>query len=708
MRLLDARHQEAPFLQREALAVAIEVTKGSTAELWARNERDFVAVASLGESLGNVSGLPAQVPPQNETHHLIFGQIDEDTVLVIGRPLGQPFDSSDVEALNVVAQMTASVDQQPRRALAALSDVAPKILSSLDPDAVLLSVVNSASSLLNADISGILLLTDSGEALEMRCVTGHRSPETARLAVRPGQGLAGRVFKTGQVCRIDDYVHDSSITMDFLSIATDEGTNSALCAPMKALDRVIGCLCVWSRRSSRFTFQDERLLASLAQLAAVAIQNARLYDAQRTSSQQLELAHVKLARRYESAELAMKVREELYRIAVRGDDLMAVLKTVHSYTRGTVSLITDDMRPLSSFPPSAAKETLRLLERHTEAALTADLPIMVLHDEGGSGWLAFAPVSAAGVKFGRLCVELEGSPGEDALMAVEQASIVCALLLARQEAVLSTMRRLQSEFVWDLLEGRVPDEAAAYVRSRHLGQGFTLPARILLVSVDGLDELGRLRGWDAEQLEHIRGRNAASLGKRLQEVALAVPVLARRGNLIAVVLPRPTDDSPVAVSEIGTVAMSCEPHPEVVQRVGISRSISMVKSFPEAFREAQFALSATAAHDQVVVFEQLGVIRFLLAPAQRSDLDQFANLVLGQLVSYDAKHGTRLVATLDAYLTSNGSLNAAAKTLSIHPKTMGYRMQRIQEISSLVPNRPEDLFNIQLALKIMRLHRQLN
>jgi sugar diacid utilization regulator/putative methionine-R-sulfoxide reductase with GAF domain len=709
-RLLDAARHESPSLEHAALAAAIEVTNGTSAELWVSDGRDFGSRARLGEGLGQVPGLPRDIPSHNQTHYLISGQVDADTVLVVGREIGdQPFDRAELAALSLVANMTGSVNQQPRRALGALYDFAPKILSSLDPDAVLLSVVNSASSLLNADISGILLLSDSGETLDMRCVTGHRSSETAKLAVRPGQGLVGRVFQTGQVSRIDDYVHDSTISTDFRRIAADEGTNSAMCAPMKVGDRVIGCLCVWSRRSSRFAFQDERLLASLADLATVAIEKARLYDAQRTSSQQLELAHLKLARRFESAELAMKVREDLNRIAVQGDDLMAVLKTVHSYTRGIVALITDDLKSVSSYPTNAASHTLALLERHADAMPTADLPIAVLHDEHSSSWLAFAPVSAAGVKFGRLCVELTEPPAEDSLMTVEQASIVCALLLARQEAVLSTMRRLQSEFVWDLLEGRIPDEAAAHIRSRHLGHGFQLPARILLMSVDGLEEFGKAHGWDAELLERVRGRHAATIAKRVAEATMVAPVSARRGNLIAVVLPRPTDDQASAVSEVGALAISGDLQPGITGRVGISGPVNMVKSFPEALREAQFALSAAAVgHDPVVVFEQLGVLRFLLAPSKRSDLDQFAQLVLGRLLAYDAKHGTRLVATLDAYLASNCSLNATAKKVFIHPKTMSYRMQRIREISSLNLGEQEDLFNIQLALKILRLHGQLS
>ena len=90
----------------------------------------------------------------------------------------------------------------------------------------------------------------------------------------------------------------------------------------------------------------------------------------------------------------------------------------------------------------------------------------------GDCWLVVAPVRAAGVSFGFLCLGREAQPGSEDVVAVEQAATVCALLLARQEAAVAATRRLQSEFIWDLLEGRIPDEAEALVRARHLDHRF--------------------------------------------------------------------------------------------------------------------------------------------------------------------------------------------------------------------------------------------
>jgi DNA-binding PucR family transcriptional regulator len=104
-----------------------------------------------------------------------------------------------------------------------------------------------------------------------------------------------------------------------------------------------------------------------------------------------------------------------------------------------------------------------------------------------------------------------------------------------------------------------------------------------------------------------------------------------------------------------------------------------------------------------MVFEDLGVLQFLLTPSERGDLDRFVERTLGVLLAYDEQHKTQLVPTIEAYLACDCNLLRAAERLFIHPKTMRYRLQRMQSLTRLRFSRQEDRFNLHLALKIMHL-----
>jgi PAS domain S-box-containing protein len=88
-----------------------------------------------------------------------------------------------------------------------------------------------------------------------------------------GQGLSGWVIQTGVPLRTGN-VHVYPQYID-----THAGIQSGLYMPLKVGERVIGVISVESELPDAFTEQDERLLATLASQAAIAFENARLYQA---------------------------------------------------------------------------------------------------------------------------------------------------------------------------------------------------------------------------------------------------------------------------------------------------------------------------------------------------------------------------------------------------------------------------------------------
>ncbi|WP_368680034.1 GAF domain-containing protein (plasmid) [Rhodococcus opacus] len=183
--------------------------------------------------------------------------------------------------IDLSAQAHASTEE-----FAALDDeaevmrtVAHQILSAQDLDQVLLNITTQTLRMSESDICGVFLR--EGDELRMRSCVGHRVVDTARLRMKKGQGVAGLVFETGKVAKIDSYLQDSTISTDFMALAEQEATRSALAVPLIVHGDMIGVLEVWRRRYSSFTERDVRRLVALADLATIAIENGRLYDTQR-------------------------------------------------------------------------------------------------------------------------------------------------------------------------------------------------------------------------------------------------------------------------------------------------------------------------------------------------------------------------------------------------------------------------------------------
>ena len=91
-------------------------------------------------------------------------------------------------------------------------------------------------------------------------------------------------------------------------------------------------------------------------------------------------------------------------------------------------------------------------------------------------------IRSAGFEWAELGVASEPQPPALDVQAAEQAATACAVLLARQDAVAAAVRRLESEFVWDLLEGRIGSEAEALVHAHQLARDLPPAARVVLLS----------------------------------------------------------------------------------------------------------------------------------------------------------------------------------------------------------------------------------
>lgn len=130
-------------------------------------------------------------------------------------------------------------------------------------------------------------------------------------------------------------------------------------------------------------------------------------------------------------------------------------------------------------------------------------------------------------------------------------------------------------------------------------------------------------------------------------------------------------------------------------RIGVG-SLCDPDGLRRSLAEAQLALRLSSA--PVVLFDRLGVWRFLAADADPAGLQTFVRDWIGVLVDYDAAHNAELVQTLAVHLGGSGAL-ATATRLNIHPSTLKYRLRRIKELSGWDLRNPEQRFNLDLACR---------
>ncbi|MCD4686646.1 MAG: GAF domain-containing protein, partial [Anaerolineae bacterium] len=152
-----------------------------------------------------------------------------------------------------------------------LSQLARSLSAVLDLDVLLTQVVDAAVRLCNAE-EGLLLLPDEEEeALYIRAVKGLDSETARNFRIRTQDTVAGQVYYSGQPVLMGSQGPHK--------LTTQHLVKSLLYVPLSIKGQTIGVLGVNNRHADRaFTPHNRELLQDLAAHAAVAIENARLYE----------------------------------------------------------------------------------------------------------------------------------------------------------------------------------------------------------------------------------------------------------------------------------------------------------------------------------------------------------------------------------------------------------------------------------------------
>jgi len=161
--------------------------------------------------------------------------------------------------------------------LALLHRASQMLASTLDLDQVLTTIVGEVSLLLNVTSCSVWLIVPETYELVCRQAAGSQSEIVRGWRLAPGQGIAGWVSRSGESLVVPDTRSDKR---HFKGVEQKTGLElrSILCVPLRLKQEVIGVLEVLDREADRFQPAHLRVAEALAASAAIAVQNARLYD----------------------------------------------------------------------------------------------------------------------------------------------------------------------------------------------------------------------------------------------------------------------------------------------------------------------------------------------------------------------------------------------------------------------------------------------
>src|SRR5574341_939720 len=158
-----------------------------------------------------------------------------------------------------------------------LIEIARDLASTLDLDILLQRIVRAAAEVSGSEAASILLYDNLTRQLYFQVATNLDEPTMRGLVVPLEGSIAGWIVINRKAVRITD-AHEDERFFGTVDQVTGRPTHSLLGVPLITKNKVVGVLEALNKEKGKFTEGDESMLTVLGAQAAVAIENARLFQ----------------------------------------------------------------------------------------------------------------------------------------------------------------------------------------------------------------------------------------------------------------------------------------------------------------------------------------------------------------------------------------------------------------------------------------------
>ena len=195
------------------------------------------------------------------------------------------------------------------RLLESLASISQIINSTLNLDDALNVITREACQLMHSKLCSLRLLDESRETLELRASFGAGELYKRKPPLPVSDSLVGIVVRRKKPAQVENV--QASGMYQHVDIARSEGLVALLSVPLIFSGRAIGTLSVYTGIPYSFSNEEIRILSALAELSAIAIEKARLYERVVDVEEQLRQTEKLSALGLLAAEVAHEIRNPL-------------------------------------------------------------------------------------------------------------------------------------------------------------------------------------------------------------------------------------------------------------------------------------------------------------------------------------------------------------------------------------------------------------
>ncbi len=604
-----------------------------------------------------------------------------------------------LDSIRAAATICEQQSQQQRRekSLLVVLESVNDLTAIRDLELVLGAIVRRARQIFASDIGYLTNFDRVRNDFYIRATDGAISERFKNVRVPPDHGICGHVLKHKTPYHCSNYLSDAGFAHDSgIDLAIkDEGVQSLLGAPLMVGNHCIGVLCICDRQPRHHAPWEIAMLSTLAAQAAIAMENARLFQEAQVALQRASEANASLHRQAAEIEAAAEAQEQMTKLVARGCTMLDLMNMVAALVHGHIALLDEAEQPTqrtSDDSQATAGNRLAILLQDTLAqdaiheAVSASRRTGRSHrvDCGTDLHVRAAALMGADRLLGAMLVASDGPMTPTQIRTFERSALVAGVVLLSQERSERVVSNESAATIRALVSWQQESPSALQSRAAPLGLNLAGPLRMAVLSVEERNIEYALR----------RVRALIARGTLLENVEGFIVGICAESAFEP--LERTLQENLLTDERLAVLGV-------------VSAPLQRLDALPNGFRSLKRGidiLKALGRSREMVPEAGLSMYSLLFEQRQVADVSGFIDATVGRLVAHDQRRNTGLADTLLAYLEHAQNARSTADHLQIHVNTL---RQRLEVVDDLLKGWRDGgrFLELHVALRLHRLRRGL-
>jgi purine catabolism regulator len=427
-------------------------------------------------------------------------------------------------------------------------------------------------------------------------------------------------------------------------------------------------------------------------------------------SAELDRAYQRIKEQKKALSDALDISEKLSKILIQGGDISSVLEVLSNRLSTTVLFEDRNFNLIESFGSYTPYNFKDLIQKEKRKklpwmkALFEDKRTVQLSIDERYGYKherLISPVMLNNEVWAYISIiKMHGTFDEIDYVLLERANTICALHFSNERTAIETEKRIKGGILNELLTEK-PDLKSLSYRMKLMGYDLNKEHYVYIMILND-SEVEKASSFDYKNkiIDDINYQ-LSSFGKSCFVSSLIDKIII----LVPQELLIQMKTTPKKLGELLEKTIR-KKYRNASLFIGISSLFHGLDNYRKAYEEASKSISLASRKESptnIISYEDLGYLGFLLNTNNMEELEKFAKNLLSDLLIYDKESNSEFMKTLYFLLEFQGNITQVSRKLMVSDGAVRYRLKRISEITNLDLSTTKDFLNAHLALKIFLL-----